>query len=51
MNNLRLLFGKGNSIGQYGMIIALIAIIVIFEIFTHGLTLDPTNMIKVFLQY
>jgi putative multiple sugar transport system permease protein len=51
MNNLRLLFGKGSSIGQYGMIIALIAIIVIFEIFTGGLTLDPTNIINVFLQY
>jgi putative multiple sugar transport system permease protein len=51
MNNLRLLFGKGNSVGQYGMIIALVAIIIIFEVFTHGLTLDPTNIINVFLQY
>ncbi|WIB67879.1 sugar ABC transporter permease [Curtobacterium sp. MCBD17_035] len=51
MNNLRLLFGKGNSVGQYGMIIALVAIVIIFEIATGGLTLDPTNIINVFLQY
>jgi putative multiple sugar transport system permease protein len=51
MNNLRMLFGKGNTIGSYGMIIALIAIVIIFEVFTGGLTLDPTNVINLFLQY
>ena len=51
MNNLKLLFGKGNSIGQYGMIIALIAILIIFSIATNGLILEPTNIINVFLQY
>ncbi|MBT2502595.1 multiple monosaccharide ABC transporter permease [Curtobacterium sp. ISL-83] len=51
MKNLRLLFGKGNSIGQYGMIIALIAILIIFSITTHGLILQPTNVINLFLQY
>ncbi|KQO61346.1 multiple monosaccharide ABC transporter permease [Curtobacterium sp. Leaf261] len=51
MNNLKLLFGKGNTIGSYGMIIALIAIIIIFEFTTKGLTLEPTNVINLFLQY
>ncbi|WP_144761889.1 multiple monosaccharide ABC transporter permease [Curtobacterium sp. 9128] len=51
MNNLKLLFGKGNSIGQYGMIIALIAILIFFSITTNGLILQPTNVINLFLQY
>jgi len=51
MKNLKLLFGKGNSIGQYGMIIALIAILILFSILTNGLILEPTNIINVFLQY
>ncbi|MEN0104654.1 MAG: sugar ABC transporter permease, partial [Curtobacterium sp.] len=51
MKNLRLLFGKGNSIGQYGMIIALIAILAIFSVTTNGLILEPTNVINLFLQY
>ncbi|MFZ7086592.1 multiple monosaccharide ABC transporter permease [Curtobacterium sp. RRHDQ10] len=51
MNNLKLLFGKGNTIGSYGMIIALVLIIIIFEFTTKGLTLEPTNVINLFLQY
>ncbi|PZF66998.1 sugar ABC transporter permease [Curtobacterium sp. MCPF17_047] len=51
MNNLKLLFGKGNSIGQYGMVIALIAILIFFSITTNGLILQPTNVINLFLQY
>ncbi|MFC4241922.1 multiple monosaccharide ABC transporter permease [Gryllotalpicola reticulitermitis] len=52
MNPLRQLFGgRGANAGQYGMIIALIAIVVIFEIWTHALTLNPTNVINVFQQY
>ncbi|GAA1492749.1 multiple monosaccharide ABC transporter permease [Curtobacterium herbarum] len=51
MNNLKLLFGKGNSIGQYGMIIALIAIVAFFSFTTKGLILEPTNIINLFLQY
>lgn len=51
MKNLKLLFGKGSSIGQYGMIIALIAILIFFSITTHGLILEPTNVINIFLQY
>lgn len=51
MNNLKLLFGKGNSIGQYGMIIALIVLLIFFSITTNGLILEPTNVINLFLQY
>ncbi|TCL88184.1 putative multiple sugar transport system permease protein [Curtobacterium sp. PhB142] len=51
MNNLKLLFGKGNSIGQYGMIIALIVLLAYFAITTQGLILEPTNVINLFLQY
>ncbi|WIB77994.1 sugar ABC transporter permease [Curtobacterium sp. MCPF17_002] len=51
MKNLKLLFGKGNSIGQYGMIIALIVLLAFFAITTQGLVLQPTNVINLFLQY
>jgi len=51
MNNLKQLFGKGNSIGQYGMVIALIALLIFFSITTQGLILEPTNVINLFLQY
>ncbi|MBB1196098.1 MULTISPECIES: multiple monosaccharide ABC transporter permease [Curtobacterium] len=51
MNNLKLLFGKGNSIGQYGMIIALIVLLIFFSVTTNGLILEPTNVINLFLQY
>jgi len=51
MNNLKLLFGKGNSIGQYGMIIALVVIVAFFWFTTGGLILEPTNVINLFLQY
>jgi putative multiple sugar transport system permease protein len=51
MNNLKLLFGKGNSIGQYGMIIALIVLLAFFSVTTKGLILEPTNVINLFLQY
>lgn len=46
------IFGnKSGGVSQYGMIIALIAIIIIFEVWTGGLTLEPTNVINVFQQY
>lgn len=51
MNNLKLLFGKGNSIGQYGMVIALIVLLAFFAFTTNGLILQPTNVINLFLQY
>lgn len=52
MKALKQLFGgRGGNAGQYGMIIALIAIVIIFEFWTKGLTLNPTNVINVFQQY
>ncbi|GAA4673083.1 multiple monosaccharide ABC transporter permease [Frondihabitans cladoniiphilus] len=46
-----ILGNKGGGISQYGMIIALIVIIVGFQIWTGGITLDPGNVINVFQQY
>jgi putative multiple sugar transport system permease protein len=52
MKNIRSIFGgNGGGVNQYGMIVALVVIIVVFEFWTGGLTLDPTNFINVFLQY
>ncbi|WP_022899816.1 multiple monosaccharide ABC transporter permease [Humibacter albus] len=41
----------GRGISQYSMIIALVVIIVLFDIITGGLTLDPTNVINMVQQY
>ena len=41
----------GRGLSQYSMIIALVAIIVVFEIWTGGYTLDPTNVINMVQQY
>ncbi|WP_243061636.1 multiple monosaccharide ABC transporter permease [Humibacter sp. RRB41] len=49
-NTMRTLTG-GRGISQYSMIIALVAIIVVFEIMTGGYTLDPTNVINMVQQY
>ncbi|MCU1573619.1 MAG: Monosaccharide-transporting ATPase [Micrococcaceae bacterium] len=46
MNALKQLFG-GNT-RQFGMVFALIALIVIFQIATGGLTLTPDNVINLF---
>ncbi|MFP3578701.1 multiple monosaccharide ABC transporter permease [Arthrobacter sp. fls2-241-R2A-200] len=46
MNALKKLFG-GNS-RQFGMIFALVALIVFFQIFTEGRTLTPGNVINLF---
>jgi putative multiple sugar transport system permease protein len=52
MKNLRNVFGgRGGGINQYGMIIALVAIIIVFEFWTGALTLTPQNVINVFTQY
>jgi putative multiple sugar transport system permease protein len=42
---------NGRGISQYSMVIALIAIIVFFQITTDGFSLDPTNVINVVQQY
>jgi ABC-type xylose transport system, permease component len=41
----------GRGLSQYSMIIALVAIIIVFDIWTGGLTLDPTNVINMVQQY
>lgn len=53
MKTLQRLFGNANSsgAGQAGMIIALVAILLIFSVLTGGGTILPTNVINVFLAY
>lgn len=46
-----ILGNKGGGLSQYGMIIALIVIIIGFQIWTGGNTLAPGNVINVFQQY
>lgn len=41
----------GRGISQYSMIIALVVIILVFQIWTGGFTLDPTNVINMVQQY
>lgn len=45
MNKLKQVFG--GDIRQFGMIIALVALIALFQVLTNGLTLDPTNVINI----
>ncbi|QTX06277.1 multiple monosaccharide ABC transporter permease [Agromyces archimandritae] len=46
------MFGGGQStLRQFGILGSLIVIIVIFQIWTDGLTLSPTNLINVVNQY
>jgi len=49
-NAVRTLTG-GRGISQYSMIIALVVIMIVFEILTGGLTLNQTNVINVVQQY
>ena len=53
MKTLQRLFGNANmsGAGQFGMIIALAAILIIFSVLDGGTTILPTNVINVFLQY
>lgn len=53
MKTLQRLFGNANmsGAGQFGMIIALAAILIIFSALDGGTTILPTNVINVFLQY
>ncbi|GAA1997382.1 multiple monosaccharide ABC transporter permease [Microbacterium ulmi] len=44
-------FTGGRGVSQFSMIIALAVIIVVFQIWTDGLTLAPTNVINVVQQY
>lgn len=47
VRDLRKMFGAGQSSGrQFGILGALVAIIVLFQILTGGKTLDPANLIN-----
>lgn len=46
MNNLKEIFG--GDIRQFGMIFALVFLLVFFEVATGGLVLDPGNVINIF---
>jgi putative multiple sugar transport system permease protein len=41
----------GRGLSQYSMIIALVAILIVFQILTGGVTLNPSNVINVVQQY
>jgi putative multiple sugar transport system permease protein len=45
------LTGGGANIRQFTMILALIALIALFQVLTHGLTLSSTNLIALVSQY
>ncbi|WP_022891309.1 multiple monosaccharide ABC transporter permease [Agromyces subbeticus] len=52
LSDLRKVFGGGqSSLRQFGILGSLIVIILIFQIWTGGLTLSPTNLINVVNQY
>ncbi|MFW5471335.1 multiple monosaccharide ABC transporter permease [Knoellia sp. CPCC 206435] len=46
MNKLKEIFGGDTR--QFGMIFALVFLIVLFQVWTDGLTLDPGNVINIF---
>jgi putative multiple sugar transport system permease protein len=49
-NGVRTLTGN-RGISAYSMIIALVVIIIVFQVWTGGLTLDSTNVINIVQQY
>ena len=53
LSDIRKVFGGGgqSSLRQFGILGSLIVIILIFQIWTNGLTLSPTNLINVVNQY
>jgi len=50
LRDLGKMFGSGSSGRQVGILAALVVIIIFFQIFTGGLTLDPTNLINLVNQ-
>ncbi|MWB97634.1 multiple monosaccharide ABC transporter permease [Agromyces seonyuensis] len=51
-SDIRKMFGGGQStLRQFGILGSLLVIILIFQIWTGGLTLSPTNLINVVNQY
>ncbi|WP_149204413.1 multiple monosaccharide ABC transporter permease [Actinotalea subterranea] len=52
ISDLKKMFGGGASTGrQFGMIFTLVGIILLFQVLTDGLTLDPINLIALVSQY
>lgn len=51
IRDLKLLFGNGGSLKQFGILGALIVIVLIFQIWTGGKTLQPGNLINLVQQY
>ena len=45
MNKIKQIFG--GDARQFGMIFALVALIILFQILTGGLTLQPDNLINI----
>ena len=50
LRDLGKMFGSGSNGRQVGILGALVVIIVFFQVFTGGLTLDPTNLINLVNQ-
>ncbi|MGV8977040.1 MAG: multiple monosaccharide ABC transporter permease [Cellulomonas sp.] len=51
-SDLKKMFGGGTSKArEFGMIFTLVGIILLFQFLTHGLTLDPVNLIAIVSQY
>jgi putative multiple sugar transport system permease protein len=51
-SDIKKMFGGGTSKGrQFGMIFTLVGIVLLFELLTDGLTLDPGNLIALVSQY
>jgi len=51
IRELRNLFGGGGSLKQFGILGALVVIILFFQIWTGGATLQPGNVINIVQQY
>jgi putative multiple sugar transport system permease protein len=45
------LSGSTSGVRQFGMIFTLVALTLLFQVKTHGLTLDPVNLIAIVNQY
>jgi putative multiple sugar transport system permease protein len=52
LGDLKQIFGGGTSnLKQFGILFSLVAIILLFQILTNGLTLSPGNLINLVSQY
>jgi putative multiple sugar transport system permease protein len=52
LKDLKKIFGAGQSdVRQFGILFSLIAIIVLFQVLTHGLTLSSGNLVNLISEY